>query len=148
MNALLPGSGLVLQGRLLAGLLLLLPAVALLGLMVLAAGLADEAYWRQLLLQIGGSYVLLSGIAAGLLWWSCRRPAVDTEQARALVDASAHAYLNDRHSEAIAQAQALCRQAPHLPGAWQLLALVAQAAGQPALVKQAERRRQRLLDQL
>ncbi|MFW5844850.1 MAG: hypothetical protein ACOCXJ_01340 [Planctomycetota bacterium] len=144
LNTVLPGSALILRGRVLIGCCLLLPALACLGLLVLGALLTGGPLWDQVLISALSGIVLLALLADGLWWWSLRQRRVDPTAARRLCDSVVAAYLQGQAPEALSGARELCRLAPRLPGAWALLARSARLAGDEALGHRAERRARRL----
>jgi len=123
-NIIVPGSGLLLRDRVLLGCALLLLTLLCLALLVagpllMSADFAAQSRWWILALYVG-----LAALS-GLLWWRCEAatPLADSvlrERHRHI----AKAWLNGQETEARAAAQALVRQARHLPVAWDLLALV------------------------
>jgi hypothetical protein len=122
-DALLPGSGLIVDGRLAWGAPLLAPAILLLSALLLsltlggafAAWTAPRAIPVYLLLSIG-ALVIRHRLAV--------RERVDPEQTRQLARAAEQAWLRNE-PDAADKARAVTRAAPELPQAWRLLALVA-----------------------
>jgi hypothetical protein len=120
MNAVFPGSLLVVRGPVLAGTILLALAVA-----ALSAGIIGTVIALPTLRAAGAGAYLLLAVAASLVIWFRIRPAADPAAWRRLHATAAAAWLRDDHTAALAAAGALTRQAPAEPGAWRLLALVA-----------------------
>ncbi|MDA3963479.1 MAG: hypothetical protein PF961_22055, partial [Planctomycetota bacterium] len=73
VNLCIPGAGLLLRDRVVAGLALLMTAVAALALALLAPVVATPGFAQQLWLLAGGLY-LASAASAGGLWWLWERP--------------------------------------------------------------------------
>ena len=133
-DALLPGSGLIVEGRLAVGALLLLPAIVVLAALAVAlvvGGALAADVWPQAL----PSYVLLGAIALLMRWRYTRLARIDPVRARELARAAAKAWLRGQDAEAIASAKQLVRAAPELPNAWRMLALV---SNDPKAERQAQ----------
>lgn len=145
--AALPGSALVLRGRLWLGAALLLPSLLCLVLLLLAPLLSTSQFLGSFALVLLLIYLSLAGIS-GLVYVNVVRPArVDEERVRTLHRQAAAAYLTGDLNTALTSARALAAEARKLPGAWRLLAMVADAAGDRALAGKARRTLQRLEDQ-
>jgi hypothetical protein len=147
VNALLPGSGLVLRRRLVPGLGLLLAALAVLSVAAisLAGGAAPGA-------QLRGALALLAYLgcaaAAAATWWLGAAPApLDAMTVHALYRAAATAFLGDDLAAAEAAARRLTRALPAEAGSWRVLALVARAGGHAGLATAAGQRAIRLDNQ-
>ena len=63
---------------------------------------------------------------------------------RTLHRQAASAWLRGEGADALLAAERLCRAAPAIPGAWQVLEMVATTAGDARLAARAHRRRERL----
>jgi len=140
LNLALPGAGLLLRGRLTLGLGFLLPGLFMLSgwmLMHVAATSTALANWR---LALGGTYLLLAAAATVVHAILLRERVVDTELVSSLHRQIATAHLNNRHPEALADARRLTTVAPKEPGAWRLLALVAEGAGETKMAVKARTR--------
>jgi len=138
-DLLLPGSGLFLAGRLVAGLALLVAWLPVPTVLLVAGVLVAEpgASWLRLLAC--GWWLGLALVAVGLhLWWQ-RRQHIDPTQVRALHAAACAHWLNGRYEPAVSGARALVRAAPEESGAWRFLALVARDAGIQGLARRATR---------
>jgi hypothetical protein len=135
----LPGSSLVLRGRLWLGASLLLPSLLLLVLMALAPVLATSQFAGPFIGTLLVAYLLLATIAA-IVSIGLGRPAkIDEARVLVLHRQAAAAYLTGDFAAALASARGLTAEARSLPGAWRLLALVAKAAGDQALAGKAQR---------
>lgn len=140
LNLAIPGAGLLVRGRLGLGLGLILPAMFALSAFVLAHLVVTSTAlggWRFGLLAV---YLLLAGIATAAHATLLRERAVDGDALRALFRQVGAAHLTDRHAEALAAAQRLAALAPKEPGAWRLLAQVAEGAGDAGVAARARRR--------
>lgn len=122
-DTLLPGSGLIVDGRVLPGAVLLAPAVAvwtaLLLCLVIGGAFAEWALPRALPVL-----VLLAVAALVVRWRFARQARFDPAATRALARAAAKAWLRGQDAEAATGARQLVRTAPDLAGAWRLAALV------------------------
>jgi hypothetical protein len=137
-DALLPGSGLLARGRLGVGVALI--AAGALAASALALGLAGVPGFDGGLVRAAAAYLAL-GAAAALGGWSLDRGSrIDPTAVRAAHDEAAAAFLRGENPAALAAARRVARLAPQEPGAWDLLALVARAAGDPGTADRAERR--------
>lgn len=144
LNLLLPGSGLLVRGRLLPGLILLAP-VPLLAALLLGAGIvAAPPVAAPIRLAVCSAWALLALLAALVWWWTARRTRFDPAAVRAAHRQACAAWLQGRPEQALTGAQELVRLAPEEAGAWGFLALVGESAGQPALAERARRRERRL----
>lgn len=125
-DALLPGSGLVVDGRPAWGIPLLVPAVLILAALALALLLGGFA-GTWILPRALPLYVLLALAALGCRWHLARRARIDPEAVRRHARAASQAWL--RGDPAAAEhAQALVRAAPEQPQAWRLHGLVTGAS--------------------
>jgi hypothetical protein len=140
-----PGAGLLLRGRLTLGLGLLIPALVLLTAVILSGLMATSAWGSQLRTWLLIGYALLALVAIACHLWLARARVIDPDQVRLLYRQAASAFLVDRPAEALAAAERLAAHAGGEPGAWRLVALVADAAGEPARAARARRRLGRLL---
>jgi len=140
LNLVLPGCGLVLRDRVIAGLVLLVAALALLAVAVLAPLAATPAFAGRVVVVAGAGYLVLAALAGGLWWWWEREHHVDRSAVLRRHRAAATAWLGGDPARARSEAEALARQAPGLPGAWQLLAMICRSAGDAAAADRAERR--------
>ncbi len=129
MNAALPGAGLVLRGDLLLGFAFALAAVVCLAIAGLAALIGAPLLAAHTGMVALIAYLALALAAAFTLRLRWPTPRFDAAAVRARFDVVAHAYLNGRAAEALAEARVLARQAPQEAGAWRLVALTAEAAG-------------------
>ena len=129
LNALLPGAGLLLRSRPVAGAAFLVPALLCLsaGAQALVEG-DDPAAWQRAL-AAAGLWALLAIGASVALWRSERVRPLDGALVRSLHRDAAKAFLAGDHAAATAAAERLVRAAPAEPGAWRLLELTATAAG-------------------
>ena len=145
LNLPFPGAGHVLRGRVGLGLGLLVPALLLLTALLLVGLIGTAAWAGSVRAWLLGGYLLLAlGATAGQ--FLIDRPRLtDPEQIRQLHREIAVAVLADRDAEAVVAAERLARVAGHEPGAWRLLALTADAAGDRARGGVARRRLARLL---
>lgn len=145
INIPLPGAGHVLRGRVALGLGLLVPALVLVTALLLV-GLVGTSTWAGSVRGwlLGGYLVLALAATTGHLLID-RSPPTDPELIRQLHRAAAVAFLADRDAEAVAAAEQLVAHAGREPGAWRLLALTADAAGDRARGGFARRRLARLL---
>jgi hypothetical protein len=144
LNCLIPGSGLVLRRRLILGLSLLLPALALVSIAII--GLIDRDRPTG---QVQGAIALLAylgcSVLGALAWWWCERvPRIDPARVHELYRAAAAAFLGDRLAEADQAARRLTRLLPHEAGSWRLLELVARARGSATQATAAGQRAKRL----
>jgi len=139
-NLLLPGTGLVLRDRLLAGTALLGLAVLSLAAAGLAPLVATPAFARELLLGLLAIYLAAAAIAGGLWWWWERPRPFDRATVIAQHRVAAAAYLRGDLAAARAAAAAICRAAGGVPGSWRLVELVERAAGDRAAAERAARR--------
>lgn len=140
-----PGAGHVLRGRVGLGLGLLVPAL-LVATAVLLVSLVGTSDWagpvRGWLLA---AYLALALSAAGSQWLMDRPRPTDPERIRQLHREVAVAFLARRDGEALAAAERLAGYARREPGAWRLVAVTADAAGDAARGGAARRRLARLL---
>lgn len=134
LDAAIPGSGLLLDGRLAAALPVLVPAVLVLALLTVALALGGAIgawVWPRAV----PAHLVLAAAALLLRWHFARRARIDPARARELARAAARAWLRGEDAAAAQAARELVRAAPEVPNAWRMLALV---AGDP----RAERRAQ------
>ncbi len=144
LNLPLPGAGLILSGRVWAGVVAAVPALFVATLGLGAALVAAESLRPRVLLVCAVAYAglaLITIIAQAIA--SHRRP-LDEARMRELHRVAAQAFLTDRHGDALTAARELTTIAPHEAGAWRLLAMVASAGGQAAVAARADRRARRI----
>lgn len=135
-DALLPGSGLIVDGRPVWGIPLLVPAVLLLAALLLALLLGGfAASW--VLPRALPCYAILIVIALLCRWRLARLARLDPQAVRRLARTASQAWLR---GESTAQAQELVRAAPDLAQAWRLHALV---SGDARSLKRADSIEQR-----
>ncbi len=121
-DALLPGSGLVVDGRPAAGITLLVPAVLILAALLVAVLIGGfAAAWVAP--RAIPAYLVLIGIAALLRWQISRRERIDPQEARRLARETSRAWLRDEPA-ATTLAGELVRAAPEMAQAWRLHAQV------------------------
>lgn len=144
LNSLLPGSGLVLRRRLLPGLLLLIPALALVSVGVIGLCDRDNPALQVLGAQAMLAYLGCSTLAAVVWWWSDRPVHIDQRQVQELYRAAATAYLVNQLPAAEQASHRLTRLLPNEAGTWRLLELVARARGSLAQATAAGQRAKRL----
>jgi len=121
-DLLLPGSGLIVDGRWAWGAPLLAPAILLISAMLLALILGGFA-GAWILPRALPVYLALSLLALGFRWRIERRARLDPEAVRQLARQASRAWLRGEPAAA-AHAAALVRAAPELAQAWRLHALV------------------------
>jgi hypothetical protein len=131
-DALLPGSGLVIDGRPAWGVPLLVPAVLILAALTLALLLGGFA-GAWIMPRVLPLYAVLALAALGCRWHLARRARIDPEAVRRHARAASQAWL--RGEPAAAHARALVEAAPEQAQAWRLHALV---TGEPRGLKRAE----------
>jgi hypothetical protein len=139
INLLLPGTGLIVGGRLPMGVPLLVLAVIVLSL---ALGILGLFSWSAALPLVGVLLIAYAGlalIAGGLDWWCRRRSRIDPVRVRALHREACVAFLTGA-ADALPRARALIAAAPEESGAWRFLALVARERGEAAVAAKAESR--------
>lgn len=136
-DALLPGSGLVIDGRPAWGVPLLVPAVLILSALCLALLLGGFA-GTWILPRALPLYALLALIALACRWHLARRARIDPEVVRRHARAASQAWL--RGEPAAGHALALVRAAPEQAQAWRLHALV---TGEARSLQRAEAIEQR-----
>ncbi len=136
-DALLPGSGLVIDGRPAWGVPLLIPAVLILSTLCLALLLGGFA-GTWILPRALPLYALLALAALACRWHLGRRAQIDPEVVRRHARAASQAWL--RGEPTAGHALALIRAAPEQAQAWRLHALV---TGEPRSLKRAESIEQR-----
>ncbi len=140
LNCVLPGAGLLITGRLNAGLLLLVPTVILIALILGVLAIFTRAAAWPLIGGFVSAYAALALIASGWWWWLRRRATFDPVAVRALHRLAAIAYLQGRSNEAVTLARRLVAAAPEESGTWNFLALVASDAGDARTAARAEAR--------
>jgi hypothetical protein len=140
LNLAVPGAGLLVRGRVALGLGFILPAIFTLSALVLAHLVATSAALGGWRLGLAAAYALFAAAATGLHAALLRERPLDGEAVRALHRQVAAAHLADRHGEAVAGARRLVAAASGEPGAWRLLALVAEGAGDAATATRARQR--------
>lgn len=122
-DTLLPGSGLIIEGRTWPGALLLAPAIVILSLLLvcllLGGAFAAWAIWKLI-----PCYAVLAVITLCLNKHYRRLAQLDPLQVKTLARATAQAWLRGEKEAAAHAAQSLVRAAPELPNAWRLKALV------------------------
>ena len=146
LNIFIPGSGLILRGRFLSGSLCLVLSMLLLGALILTPLIMNDELGSSLLWQLGLAYLLLSVASSIAVYLISRKPEWDQQQLRVLHQQASKAYLSDDHPTAVRSAQEICKSAATVIGSWQLLAVVAEAAGQMKLVQQAKHKIKSLQD--
>lgn len=132
-DGLLPGSGLVLDGRLGWGVPLLVPAVLIISSLLLALLVAGFLASRLALYGLP-AYAVLSAAALLIRHRLALRERVDPEATRRLARAAEQAWLQGA-PDAAEKARAVTRAAPEMAQAWRLLALV---AGDAAAARRAD----------
>lgn len=138
-DALLPGSGLLRDGRIGAGLALLAATALAAAAAALAGELVEPDAAAVLRLAALAAWAG-GGLAAVLLRWRRhRRQRIDPVLVRRLHREACRAWLRGE-ADALARARALARAAPEEAGAWTFLAQVAEGGGAPALAARARRR--------
>lgn len=139
-DGLLPGSGLIVDGRTAWGAPLLAPAILILSALAIALALGG-AFAAWTLPRALPAYAALALAALLIRRRLAARERVDPEAAKRLARAAQRAWLLGE-PDAAARARALTAAAPELPQAWRLLALV---SGDAAAARRAEaiERRQR-----
>ena len=140
LNAALPGSGLLIAGHLVAGVVLLIPTIVVLALVIAVIGLFSWGAALPFLLGLSLGYALCAA-GATLWWWRCaRRLRFDPAAVRLAHRSACAAFLQGRSTEALAGAQQLTGMAPEEAGTWRFLALVAGDAGDQRTARRAEAR--------
>lgn len=134
LDATIPGSGLLLDGRLAAGLPLLAPTAICLALLIIAAAIGG-AIGAWVIPRIIPAYLVLALAALGLRWHFARLARIDPVRAKELARSAAKAWLRGQDAEAAAAARQLVQAAPEVANAWRMLGMV---TGDP----KAERRAQ------
>lgn len=122
-DTLVPGSGLIIEGRTWPGALLLAPAIVALSLLLVCLVLGG-AFASWAVLRVLPAYTILSIVTLFLRWRYDRRSRLDPAQVKQLARQTAQAWLRGQDAEAATAAQALVRAAPELPNAWRLNAMV------------------------
>ena len=142
VNIIIPGVGLVWRGRLLVGLL----AVAVVAAAAVVAGfgwaltVAGEN-GRQTVSLAAAALLGLAMLWAAACWFVLERGGPQDAAVRNDCARSAQAALLRGEGErALEHAQRVVRDAPRLPGAWQLYAACAAAAGKDRIAQKAQRR--------
>ncbi|MBA2482557.1 MAG: hypothetical protein H0V44_17980 [Planctomycetes bacterium] len=139
INALVPGSALLTRARLAVALPLVVAALACASLAALAV-LASVPGIDGLAVHALLGYAALGVVATVALWHHDRAGRIDPARVRALHREAAAAYLRSDLVAAERSAGLLIRAAPREPGAWNLMALVAQARGNAPGARRAARR--------
>lgn len=147
LNAVLPGTALALDGHVIPGLALLLPALACLSAALLSPWSADPEAWR-LGLGATAAFLALSAASSASLWWRERRGRLDPVLIRRLFRETATRYLRNELTDAEIAARRLIQAAPEEPGAWRVLELVARERGAIRLATIAGSRAQALDNRL
>ena len=146
LNIFIPGSALILRGRFLSGSLCLVLSMLLLGSLILTPLIMNDELGSSLLVQLGLAYFILSVASSIVVYLISRKPEWDQQQLRALHQQTSKAFLSEDYSTAVRSAQEICKSAATIIGSWQLLAVVAEAAGQMKLVQQAKHKIKSLQD--
>jgi hypothetical protein len=133
-DTLLPGSGLIIEGRTWPGAALLAPAIVALSLLLICL-LLGGAFAAWATLRVLPAYALLSITTLCLRWRYERRARLDPTQVKLLARTAAQAWLRGQDDVAASTAKALVQAAPELPNAWRLNALV---TGDPRATRRAE----------
>lgn len=121
-DLLLPGAGLVVDGRLAWGVPLLVPAVLLLSALLLGLVVGGfAAAW--IMPRALPPYLLLAVLAALVRWRLAARERIDPETVKRAARAAARAWLRGE-ADAVQHARAVVRAAPEMAQAWRLLALI------------------------
>ena len=137
-DALLPGCGLVLDGRPAWGVPVLVPAVLILSTLAVALLLGGFAS-AWILPRALPPYALLALAALACRWHLARRARIDPEIVRRHARAASQAWLRGE-AAAAGHALALVRAAPEQAQAWRLHALV---TGETRSLRRAEAIEQR-----
>ncbi|HYE08229.1 MAG TPA: hypothetical protein VEL07_22135 [Planctomycetota bacterium] len=144
LNLPLPGAGLILSGRVWAGVAAAVPALFVVTLAIGAALIAAESLRPRVLIGCAAAYAALALVTIVAQAIASHRKPLDETRVRELHRVAAQAYLTDRHGDALTAARELTAIAPHEAGAWRLLAMVASAGGQTAIAARADRRARRI----
>jgi len=144
LNLAIPGAGLLVRGRLLAGLSLTLPALLVVSAFLLAHVVATSTILGRWQVSLLAAYVVLAAIATITHAVLLRVGPVDAQAVQALFKQVAAAHLTNQHSEAVVGAHRLTVLASTEPGAWHVLANVAEAAGNKRVAAKAKGRAKRL----
>lgn len=146
-NTLLPGSGLVVVGRLISGLVGLLGALVAGAVWLMAPLVTTGVFTGKVRIWAMLCYAGLALLATAWLAF-CQRPRRYDEQAvRQEFLKAATAHLRNEPGPALAAARRLVRLAPHLPGAWRLLEMMATAAGSRRWIRRGRRGAAQAADQ-
>jgi hypothetical protein len=140
LDAILPGAGLVISGRLAGGIPLFAMALVLAAGAVVAV-LMGGAVTPRMLPPIAAGYVLLIAIAQSARWAYARRARFDPQAARRLARSALAAWLRDQPEAAATASRQLLKLAPEEPGAWRLRHLVLGDGRDLAQAERLERER-------
>ena len=139
LNLVLPGSGLVMRDRLLLGLPLLVIAACAVVVLIAAGLIATPGFATELRWGAVAVY-LATAAAAGGLWFALeRRRRWNDARVVELHRAAAAAYLTDDLATATTRARELVRASGGSAGAWELVAMTAEAAGHRQQAARARR---------
>ncbi len=144
LNGILPGSGLLIGGRLGWGLALLLPTIPLIAVEVAGFALLAGPFAQRVLEIAWAIHAGLALLAIGLDVFFTRRAHIDPQRVRELHREACRRWLQARTPESLAlaltAARAVVAAAPEESGAWRFLARVAGDAGDSLLARRAESR--------
>jgi len=144
LDAVLPGAGLVVRGRLAVGLPCLVAAVLVIAGVVLAQLVLIRGSATPVTLSLIGVYVVLIAVAVTVQVLG-RPPATPAaELIRTRHRSIAAAWLRGEATVALEGARELSRLAAGEPGAWRLVELIASRSGEKQEAQRAARRAQRL----
>lgn len=144
LDLVLPGGGLILADHLVAGIPLLLTALAAGTALVLGQSLATPTFWARLWPIAAGAWGTALVLAVMLqLWWGRAAPRQHPEAIK-IHRAFVRAWLGGDAAEARTQARRLVLLIPGHPGAWELLRLAAINAGGTRDERRARRQLRRL----
>ncbi len=145
---LLPGTGLIWQGRTLLGCLLL--ALAMLGaLVVVVSTLIFTGDIRLIGVQSGAIVFAACAFLSGVCYlFMMRSSTLDEDHLQELSRQTYRAHILGHTAEAVNQARIICKHRRQDQDAWELLVLCAESAGEQALVKRAKRRIRSIRNQL
>jgi hypothetical protein len=143
-DIILPGSGLVLSGRLISGSICLAFAVVALSGAILAQLVVISTRASSVTLTCIAAYVALAVTAVVVRRVTTPKASPGPERIREVHRGISKAFLGGRSDEALTAARLFVREAPGEPGAWRLLELIAGRAGHPVVAKHAGGRARRL----
>jgi hypothetical protein len=144
LEALVPGSIALAEGRT-AAAIALLPATLVVAGLLLAAGAISPEHAAPLRWTLLAVWAVLAAVALLLRRRALRRAHPDPAAVRAAHADLARALISGPASAAPAAGRRLVQLAPASPGAWQLLALAEAAAGDATAADAARRRATRLV---